>query len=394
MNTTDLISLYIHIPFCRIKCSYCDFNTYAGLDTLMPSYVDAICNEIRYYQGSENIEIGTIFFGGGTPSLLPTEFLVRILAAIKDTFVLDSDLELSLESNPGTLTSAYLDSLLKLGFNRISIGAQSAVSSELQILDRLHTFNHVIRSYKTALSAGFQLINLDLMYGVPNQSESSWKHTLSQIVDLKPQQLSLYALSLENGTPMLDRVRSGAVPRPDPDITANMFEHADTFLQSHNYSQYEISSWSITSDYSECRHNLQYWRNLPYIGIGAGAHSWYKQYRYTNTRSPYGYITQLNSNKSSKDQNTNSPGTPAMINSNFIDKITEMNETMMLGLRLLTHGVSHNEFQRRFGINLTNHFRATLPQLVSKGLIHNDNKGVRLTSPGRLLANRVFSEFV
>ena len=121
MNTTDLISLYIHIPFCRIKCSYCDFNTYAGLDTLMPSYVDAICNEIRYYQGSENIEIGTIFFGGGTPSLLPTEFLVRILAAIKVTFVLDSDLELRLEANPGTLTSAYLDSLLKLGFNRISI---------------------------------------------------------------------------------------------------------------------------------------------------------------------------------------------------------------------------------------------------------------------------------
>ena len=194
MSISDSISLYIHIPFCRLKCSYCDFNTYAGLDQLIPSYVDAICTEIRHYQGCEITNIGTIFFGGGTPSLLPATSLAQILTAVKATFELKPDIELSLESNPGTLNPVYLNSLLNLGFNRISIGAQSAISSELQLLDRLHTFRHVIQSYKDALSAGFNQINLDLMYGLPNQTESSWKHTLSQVVDLGAQHLSLYSL--------------------------------------------------------------------------------------------------------------------------------------------------------------------------------------------------------
>ncbi|HCU81230.1 MAG: coproporphyrinogen III oxidase [Chloroflexi bacterium] len=393
MSISDSISLYIHIPFCRLKCSYCDFNTYAGLDQLIPSYVDAICTEIRHYQGCEITNIGTIFFGGGTPSLLPATSLAQILTAVKATFELKPDIELSLESNPGTLNPVYLNSLLNLGFNRISIGAQSAISSELQLLDRLHTFRHVIQSYKDALSAGFNQINLDLMYGLPNQTESSWKHTLSQVVDLGAQHLSLYSLHLEQDTPMFSRVDSGYLPHPNSDITANMYKYADTFLKSHNYTQYEISNWSITSNYSECRHNLQYWQNLPYIGIGAGSHSWYKQHRYTNTKSPYEYIKLLNLNVSAKENRVDYPGTPAMIQSTLIDTDTEMNETMMLGLHLLASGVRHNEFQSRFGVNPKNHYKAILSQLVSQGLLHNDHNGIRLTSSGRLLANRVFSEF-
>ena len=393
MTANQSTALYIHIPFCRLKCSYCDFNTYAGMDALIPIYVDAICDEIRHYQGDSEIYIETIFFGGGTPSLLSSELLTKIFTSINRTFKLQSDLEITLEANPGTLTKPYLDSLISLGFNRISIGAQSAITDELQLLDRLHTFNHVIESFKYATSAGFHQINLDLLYGLPNQTESSWQDTLSQVVDLRPQHLSLYALSLENGTPMLARASSGTIPTPDQDTVTNMYEHAETFLALHNYTQYEVCNWTKTSNYHECQHNLQYWLNLPYIGIGAGAHSWYKQHRYTNTKLPYHYIQRINSNPDKHPLATH-PGTQATIQSTLIDDETEMNETMMLGLHLLVNGVSYRDFEKRFGTKLEHQYKRTLSHLEDKGLIQIGSTNVRLTSSGRLLANRVFSEFV
>ena len=198
MVSNGSTGLYIHIPFCRLKCSYCDFNTYAGMDPLIPIYIDAICAEIKNYQNDSKISVGTIFFGGGTPSILQPNSFAKILDSINCTFELHTDLELTLEANPGTLNKAYLDSLKSLGFNRISIGAQSAITSELQILDRLHTYNHVIEAFEAASSAGFDRINLDLLYGLPNQTESSWHDTLSQVAGHGPEPPTpLIVLSLD-----------------------------------------------------------------------------------------------------------------------------------------------------------------------------------------------------
>ncbi len=396
MDLTDPISIYVHVPFCRVKCSYCDFNTYAGLDTLIPTYVEAVCSEITGYKSnSEEIQVGTIFFGGGTPSLMPAKSFEKILSTIESTFKLQSDIEITLEANPATIDKPYLASLFSLGLNRISIGAQSASTEELQLLDRLHTFSHVTQAFAAATAVGFLLINIDLMYGLPNQTEHSWKDTLTQVVSLSPQHLSLYALTLEHGTPMQARVRSGQLPNPNSDIAANMYDHATSYLETYGYRQYEISNWAKRNRYHECKHNLQYWQNLPYIGIGAGAHSWYKQHRYSNTKSPYGYINRL---IPSTNTNTNTgnkyPGSTAMIQSEYIDKTTEMHETMMLGMQLVSDGVNHSAFRSRFGIALSDQYKDVLNQLSLQGLIHNDINNVRLTAAGRLLANRVFSEFV
>ena len=386
------IGIYVHVPFCRLKCSYCDFNTYAGLDALIPTYVDAICSEITQYNRKQhNTQVGSIFFGGGTPSLMPPKSFEKILSAIENTFILKPNVEITLEANPGTIDKPYLTSLFSIGLNRISIGAQSASTEELKLLDRLHTFQHVTRALQAATAAGFLLTNIDLLYGLPNQSENSWQETLSQIASLSPQHLSLYALTLEHGTPMQAKVRSGDLPNPDSDIAANMYEHAANYLEASGYRQYEISNWSEKGHYHECKHNIQYWRNLPHIGIGAGAHSWYKQYRYSNTKSPYGYIDRFNTSINTSHK---SPGTNATIQSQYIDKTTEMNETMMLGMRLVRDGVSHRTFQNRFGIALSHQYKDILKQLSTKGLIHNNMKSVNLTPTGRLLANRVFSEFV
>ena len=394
MTAITPIGLYIHVPFCRLKCSYCDFNTYAGLDALIPTYVNAICSEIDHYNHEhQQIQINTIFFGGGTPSLLPIQSYKIILSKIQSTFTLQPETEITLEANPGTLTLDYLKSLFDIGLNRISIGAQSASPSELQLLDRLHTYADVIKAYKAATQAGFNLINIDLIYGLPKQTEQSWEETLTRVVTLSPQHLSLYSLTLEHGTPMQAQVSSGQLPKPKSDTVANMYEHAASYLDMHNYRQYEISNWAKTHDYMECRHNLQYWRNQPYIGIGAGAHSWYKQHRYSNTKSPYGYIDRLLS-IDNKEISHNRPGSTAMIQSKYIDKTTEMNETMMLCMRLILDGVSHNTFYNRFNIVLADQYEAILNHLSMQGLITIGASNVCLTPSGRLLANRVFSEFI
>ncbi len=394
MSALTPTGLYIHIPFCRLKCSYCDFNTYAGLDSLIPTYVNAICLEIDHYNHEHRqTQINTIFFGGGTPSLLPLKSFETILSKIKSTFILQPGVEMTLEANPGTLTRDYLKSLFDIGLTRISIGAQSASTSELQLLDRLHTFADVIKAYKAATQAGFNLINIDLIYGLPKQSEQSWEDTLTRVAALSPQHLSLYELTLEHGTPMQAKVSSGYLPKPKSDTAANMYEYATSYLDTYKYKQYEISNWAKTNDYIECRHNLQYWRNQPYIGIGAGAHSWYKQHRYSNTKSPYGYIDRLLSTNNKKIAD-NFPGSTAMTQSTYIDKTTEMNETMMLGMQLILDGVSHSTFYNRFNIVLADQYEAILNHLSMQGLITIGTTNVRLTPSGRLLANRVFSEFI
>ena len=266
MNT----SLYFHIPFCVHRCAYCDFNTYASQEASIPAYVDALIREINYV-GHQTTQlpnyptIKTIFFGGGTPSLLSPAQFEKIFQAIRANFNVLEDSENTIEANPGTVSLDDLKQLCKIGINRISFGVQSANMEELRMLERVHDFFEVIQSVKWARQAGFDNLNLDLIYGLPEQTLPTWQTTLQRIVDLHPEHISAYALTLEHGAPFGRWSAKGLLPTPSPDTAADMYEWASDFLESNGYVQYEISNWAkansefrIQNSEFMCRHNLQY----------------------------------------------------------------------------------------------------------------------------------------
>jgi oxygen-independent coproporphyrinogen-3 oxidase len=390
-------SLYIHIPFCSHRCCYCDFNTYAGIEDLIPAYVEALCAEIASYKEmvEANLPVHTIFFGGGTPSLINIRQFERILVEIENSFKLLPELELSIEANPGSLSLVYLHELHKLGANRLSIGMQSTNPGELRILERHHRFNDVINSVKWARKAGFDNLNLDLIFGIPYQTLESWSRSLSLGIALEPEHLSLYALTIEHGTPLAHWVDRGLLPDTDSDLAAEMYELADQRLVEVGYFQYEISNWALQNSKGEllsCQHNLQYWRNLPYIGLGAGAHGYINGYRTANVLSPSAYIERCMGGRKSQF-----PFTPATANALPIDRVIEMGETMMMGLRLTKEGVSNLDFRDRFGQDLLDVFPDEIQVLLKDGLLEwaSDRQAVlRLTSRGRLLGNQVFMRFI
>ena len=396
-------SLYFHIPFCVHRCAYCDFNTYAGQDASMPAYVDALVREIETVARSapERLPVHTIFFGGGTPSLLASDQFDQILQSVQRHFnVLPSDKsETSLEANPGTVTPVSLRDLRRLGFNRISFGVQSAHPDELRQLERIHDFFDVIESVKWARQAGFENLNLDLIYGLPGQTLSRWQESLRRAVELGSEHLSLYALTIEQGTPYGRWAARGLMPVPDPDLAADMYEWSSEYLQGQGYEQYEISNWAKPG--YQCRHNLQYWRNLPYLGFGAGAHGCAKGLRISNVLRIKIYIDHLSPDPLIPDGLF--PLSPATVSQTRLTPRVEMQETLMVGLRLTQEGVSATEFQARFGLELQNVFGKEIDELVGLGLLEwkNPCEGseplqglVCLTQRGRLLGNQVFMRFV
>ena len=368
-------SLYLHIPFCRHRCGYCDFNTYAGLEDLIPSYVEALCREIafsaRTLQSSpireafsgDRLPVHSVFFGGGTPSLLSAHQLEQILQEVEQSFALVDDLEITLEANPGTLSLHYLRDLRSLGVNRLSLGVQSANPLELRLLERQHDFSQVIESVKWARQAGLENFNLDLIFGLPEQALETWQHTLNLALGLAPVHFSLYALTVEHGTPLSHWTHRGLVPLPDADLAAEMYEWAAERLEAAGYQQYEISNWGRRMPSGEalsCRHNLQYWRNLPYLGFGAGAHGYAAGVRTANVLAPLAYIRRMREQVAVEES---FPQTPATQSIQAIDRETEIGETMMMGLRLTQEGVSRCAFRRRFGQDLPEIF--TRPMTVS-----------------------------
>jgi oxygen-independent coproporphyrinogen-3 oxidase len=291
-------SLYIHIPFCSHRCGYCDFNTYAGIEQLIPAYTSALCDELRYLSenAGEILQISTIYFGGGTPSLLSTKELGQILDTIDKHFNILQSPEISIEANPGTLTKDYLQAIRQLGINRISLGMQSANQDELSLLERQHSLLDVKKAVKWSRGAGFDNLNLDLIYGLPKQALSAWMISLESAISLDPEHLSLYALTLEYGTPLKNWVEKGMLPGPDPDEAAEMYEFSRKRLVQAGYLQYEVSNWARKADSGEvysCAHNLQYWRNLPYLGVGAGAHGYINHIRTVNVSAPHAYIQRM-----------------------------------------------------------------------------------------------------
>lgn len=340
------------------------------------------------------IPVHTVFFGGGTPSLLPADQLARVLDAIRAVYHLDTDAEISLEANPGTLVAQQLDQLRRAGFNRISFGVQSADPTELRLLERGHDFIDVIRAVQWARQAGFDNLNLDLIFALPGQTLPRWQRNLEHALSLNPEHLSLYALSIEHGTPFRAMAGRGLFPLADPDLAANMYEHAMQRLNGAGYEHYEISNWARRAPDGQplaCRHNLQYWRNQPYIGFGAGAHGWVAGCRTMNVLGPAAYIERLHKPEAAFDF----PRTPASLTAQRVDAQRAMGDTMMMGLRLLEEGVSDGEFAARFGQPLDAVYGPAIERLEAQQLLeHAAPDRLRLTVRGRLLGNQVFQEFV
>ena len=390
-------SLYFHIPFCTHRCAYCDFNTYAGQEEMIPAYVEALVREINFVGNqltrtqSPNCPtiIHTIFFGGGTPSLLSPEQFASIFEAIRSNFRLTDDAEITIEANPGTVSDDNLLSLRQVGINRISYGVQSANTEELRLLERTHSFFDVIEAVAAARRASFENLNLDLIYGLPEQTLKTWQTTVRRILDLHPEHISAYALTLEHGTPFGRWAAKGLLPLPDPDLAAEMYEWLTDALEANGYLQYEISNWAKRG--FECRHNLQYWRGQPYLAFGAGAHGYAGGYRYSNVLRIKTYIERLINHQFPHQF----PITPATVNHHRQSPQDDMSEFMMTGLRLTREGVSEEEFQRRFGNSIWGVYGKEIQELINAGLLRNGlGKRVKLTERGRLLGNQVFMRFI
>jgi oxygen-independent coproporphyrinogen-3 oxidase len=372
------VALYIHIPFCRAKCAYCDFTSYAGLDALHDEYVTALIQEMDL---AEPFSVRTIYIGGGTPTVLSLLHFARIFQAVERRFDTDTTSEITVEANPGAVTREKLSGLRALGVSRLSLGVQSLVEGELRLLGRIHSAPEAIDAFRAARRAGFDNLSLDLIYGLPGQSLASWRASLEGALALQPDHLSLYALTVEEATPLAASIARGQLPSPDPDLAADMYELAQDLLSAAGFLHYEISNWAASPP-RICRHNLTYWHNEPYLGLGAGAHSWLGQRRRSNLPAPEAYMEQVRS------------GHQPVADDEAIDLETEMGETMMLGLRLLHEGVDRRWFRARFGLDLGMHYAAELRELAQLGLIDLSDERVTLSPRGRLLGNQVFLRFV
>lgn len=389
------ISIYIHVPFCIRRCLYCDFNTFAGMEKLIPEYIQALAKEIgKYSIETDGMPVATIYLGGGTPSLIPLADLTALINLLQASYSLQPHAEITLEANPGTVDTEYLKGVKTAGVNRLSLGIQSLNDKELKMLGRIHSADEAKSITRFARIAGFDNINLDLIYGLPTQSVSDFLSTLHQAIDLQPEHFSLYALTLDEHVPLAEMIRSGKLPAIDNDLAADMYELATDELDKAGYHQYEISNWARRSDKQDVRsrHNLQYWHNLPYLGLGAGAHGSYDHYRVENVRGIKEFINLIENEK--KDRYPHFPEIETM---NQIGLWEEVQETMMLGLRLTDEGVGVEDFYNRYKRNFENIFEEQIKKLVQEGLVEWVNPGglrLRLTRRGRLLGNRVFREFV
>lgn len=389
----EMYSIYVHVPFCRTRCAYCDFNTYAGQEARIPAYVTALCREAQRVAGlaGERLPVHTVFFGGGTPSLLPAGELERIVKTLENAYSFQNEMEITLEANPGTVNREYLSDLRSLGINRLSYGMQSASPEELRLLGRTHDFGGVVEAVKNARLAGFERLSVDLIYGLPGQPLESWQHTLDLAVGLGLEHISCYSLTIEEGTPFGHWAARGLLTMPDDDTAGAMYEEAMDRLAAAGYEQYEISNWARRDTEGVLRvsrHNLQYWRNLPYLGLGAGAHGYAGGVRTANVLGISEYIRRVTEGGGGPF-----PVGPALAEATPVSTRDAMEETMMVGLRLTQEGVSRAAFVERFGVPVEAVFGAKIARLTRLGLLEA-GETLRLTRRGRLVGNQVFMEFV
>ena len=384
--------LYVHIPFCATKCPYCDFNTYAGIEGQMGPYLAALRSEIELWGevlGGPRLE--TVFFGGGTPSYLPEGSLGMLLDAVRGSFGLAVDAEVTAEANPDDLHEEKVASLLEAGVNRLSIGVQSLDDDLLRLLGRRHSAREALGAFRASRQAGFDNVSIDLMYGLPDQTLEQWGATLDTALDMGPSHISMYCLTLEGGTPMERDAAAGRIPVPDGDLAADMYLAAEVKAAEAGLRHYEISNWAIPG--RESRHNLVYWRNRPFLGVGPGAHSYLDGHRFHNIRSPREYIRRLAPGEPGPRPGVRLfEGIPVVEAAEPVDRRLEMAETMMMGLRLDT-GVDPGQFAARFGESPGESYGEIIDELQDDGLLETAGGSFVLTPRGRLLGNEVFSRF-
>jgi oxygen-independent coproporphyrinogen-3 oxidase len=400
METLPL-GLYLHIPWCSSRCIYCDFNTYVADDPSLKSrYQAALLREIRETGAAlDHPRLDTIFLGGGTPTTLSPQQLIELVEAVKTAFDLRPEAEITVEANPGTLSTAYLREIRQGGLNRLSLGVQSFNDDELRFLSRLHDADAARRAVAQAREAGFDNLSLDLIFNLPEQNLAQWEFNLREAIKLAPDHFSLYSLIVEPGTPLHRQVRQGQLPAPDDDVAADMYASAIEMLGAAGYLHYEISNWARAGGEAEWQsprlaaaHNLIYWRNQPYLGLGAGAYTTtVNGERWMNVKRPQIYLERV-------ENGTGLGLARAEKSVERIDRSTAMQEQLLLGLRLVREGVGLAEFEARFGVALPEAF----PEAVAYGLARSltelietpNGRRLRLAEKGRFLANQVIMQFI
>ncbi len=387
--------LYFHIPFCRRRCGYCDFVTFAGFERLIPAYIQSLMKQVALF--SEDIPIHTVYFGGGTPSLVSPDLFMILFDTVRQSFSICDDAEISLEANPGTVTLESLTGYRRAGFNRISFGMQSAQVDELNLLERQHNPEDITNAIHYARTAGFDNINLDLIFGLPGQTLEAWKESLSAALDFHPEHLSLYSLIVEEGTPLARRISAGITDAPDDDVAAEQYEWTCEYLDAAGFDHYEISNWALKQPRRDlrCQHNLQYWRLLPYYGFGCGAvgflpagFTWFSSSAPVIMQNPK-WIGAYTRQVEEAAKNTSVTDFLETVDADY-----EMNTFMFTGFRLLQEGINPERFHHRFGKEIDSVFGRSLRKLFDAHLIETAPDGaIRLKRSAWLVANRVFREF-
>ena len=373
--------IYIHIPFCRSRCSYCDFATGLYQSELAERYVQAVISEItRAAQLDGPVSADTVYFGGGTPSMLSADQVERMLTAVHHGFAIDPAAEVTMEMNPGSVTPETLREFRKLGINRASFGAQTFDDRELARLGRSHTSAETLRTFDGLRKAGFENISCDLIAGLPGQTMPGWQHNVELAMSLGPEHLSFYLLEVHSGTPLAEHIKRGLQPVPDEDLAGEMYEWMLGRAEASGYEHYEISNLCRPGFASQ--HNTKYWTGAPYLGFGCSAHSYNgKNNRWSNERDVAKYVGLVERGQS------------PLVEERQLSPEESRAEAVFLGMRLM-RGVDLREFRAEYGIDLREVYEADLSRFQEAGLVEFDGDLVRLTRSGALLSNEVFAAFV
>ena len=370
------ISLYIHIPFCKQKCLYCDFPSYARKEDLMEEYVDALNREIL--KKSKGYKIKSMFIGGGTPSYLTEDTLKKLMNTIQ-RIDFKEGAERSIECNPGTVSKEKYEIMKKGGINRLSFGLQTTKESLLKSIGRIHSYEEFKKNYELARKVGFNNINVDMMFGLPNQSVDDWLSSLKEVIELNPEHISAYSLIIEEGTPFYKMYNNNLLSLPSEEDEREMYHKGRTLLLSNGYHQYEISNYAKTN--RECEHNKVYWKCEEYIGIGASASSYVDNRRIKNIDDLREYIERSNKNESVIEEEIDN------------SEKDNMEEFMFMGLRM-TEGISEDEFKKRFGVSIDSIYESVIQGNINKGLLIRKSGRIYLSTEGIELSNVVMSDMI
>ena len=375
------LGIYIHIPFCKQKCFYCDFCSFANKNEMQGKYVETVINEIKNITHKEKYTVTTIYLGGGTPSILNPDYIKSILQEIKSSFEILDDAEITIEINPGTVNEEKLKKYKEYGINRLSIGLQSANDKILKKIGRIHDYKQFEETFFYARKCGFKNINVDLMIGLPTQAVEDVKQTLEKIIQKNPEHISVYSLIIEEGTIIEKLINENKLQLPDEETERIMYWTVVNELKENGYNQYEISNFSKKT--YESKHNTNCWKQKQYIGLGTSAHSYLNKKRYSNTNNIEEYIKNIQENNISKNITIHEEQTEE----------STMNEYMLLGLRMI-QGININEFKQKFKIDPTIKYKETLEKLQKENLIQITKTSIKLTKQVIDFGNIVWEEFI